>query len=436
MLDKNTEIRVLPGLHESSSPISASEGVRVVIHPPDTEPFPFTEGYDVPPGFSASLGIKPRKNVRIGPPHGKCADHNPFTPYAEEHYRSISCQKMCLQSHIIEKCNCTDLSLPKVPNKEVKSCRNLDSFPDSCIFNATEQCLNELLKLSERVHCARKAREMVTSNNILVEQCACHPPCEEVLYDVSYSLSKWPATGYEGDAAYMDVFYIVNFTDRFRDTPKHAIVQEYFNDSMREKRMKDFARLNVYIADSNVIKTAESPDYNTNQLVSDIGGQLGLWVGISIITLTEVMELLCNIVSFFFSTKLNHRKKQLALEAKNEVTTSGARPACNGNYCTMARGEDSESDPPTPANTSTSTERVGDRFVMTFTPRTYTPGNRHCMKPPKRSKQLFWYNSPFFAVHCLCVFSKLYSRVLKFCNDEWPKRIDPGMKRAVIKFIL
>ena len=34
MLDKNDEIRMLPGLHEWRSAVSSSEGVRVVIHPP------------------------------------------------------------------------------------------------------------------------------------------------------------------------------------------------------------------------------------------------------------------------------------------------------------------------------------------------------------------------------------------------------------------
>lgn len=66
--------------------------------------------------------------------------------------------------------------------------------------------------------------------------------------------------------------------------------------------MKDFARLNVYIADSNVVKTEESEDYSRNQLVSDIGGQLGLWVGISIITLAEVFELLFDLLRFLSST--------------------------------------------------------------------------------------------------------------------------------------
>ena len=46
------------GTHEYMSPLSSSEGVRVVIHPPDTEPYPHTEGFDVPPGYSATFGVK------------------------------------------------------------------------------------------------------------------------------------------------------------------------------------------------------------------------------------------------------------------------------------------------------------------------------------------------------------------------------------------
>ena len=64
-------MRMLPGLHEPKSPVASSEGIRVVIHPPDTEPFPFAEGFDVPPGFSVSFGIRPRKNLRIKAPYGK-----------------------------------------------------------------------------------------------------------------------------------------------------------------------------------------------------------------------------------------------------------------------------------------------------------------------------------------------------------------------------
>ena len=109
---------------------------------------------------------------------------------------------------------------------------------------------------------------------------------------------------FSGDAAFYDVFGIENFNARFNTTEtqgKFQLLESYFNTSNREETMKNFARLNVYIADSNVVKTQEDEDYTRNQLVSDIGGQLGLWVGISIITLAEVFELIIDIIRYMTS---------------------------------------------------------------------------------------------------------------------------------------
>lgn len=314
MMTKNEELRVLPGLHESKSAVSGSEGVRVVIHPPGTEPFPFTEGYDTPPGFSASFGIRPRLNLRVGQPYGNCTAENPFNTTSEKRYRSISCQKKCLQHHVIQKCGCYDESLPRLENATLDvfpACRNDDDFPDSCMLNGTEECLEILQRVYNRTQCTRRVRDEVTKNTLMMTECRCHPPCDEVDYDVSYSLSKWPAPGLEGDAAYFDVFHIEFFKERFRNTSKYEMYDKYFNQTDRARSMQEFARLNVYIADSNVIKTHETADYEPNQLVSDIGGQLGLWVGISVITLTEVLELCVSIFRYLCSGKLREPKPHL-----------------------------------------------------------------------------------------------------------------------------
>ncbi|KAK2154561.1 hypothetical protein LSH36_265g03020 [Paralvinella palmiformis] len=303
MLDSNKEIRILPGLHESKSAVAASEGVRVVIHLPGTQPFPFTEGYDVPPGFSASFGIRPRLNIRIGQPYGNCSNENPFKGGTTK-YRWLSCQKMCIQKYVIAHCNCFDVSLPSLWEMKVPPCRRSDIIPNECMDHVTQECLDILMKLYDNIQCARKVRDMANKNSTLISQCSCFHPCEEIDYDVSYSLAKWPASGYEGDAAFHEVFYIENFTERFIDTPKYNVVTAYFTDANRETTMRDFARLNVYVADSNVIKTQESPEYGSNQLVSDIGGQLGLWVGISVITLTEVLELMGELFRYF--CRANH----------------------------------------------------------------------------------------------------------------------------------
>ncbi|MCU0689177.1 MAG: amiloride-sensitive sodium channel family protein, partial [Phycisphaerales bacterium] len=70
MLKWNPNANVIPGLYDMGSATAGADGVRVMIHAPDVVPFPLAEGFDVPPGFSVSFGIRPRRNVRIGPPHG------------------------------------------------------------------------------------------------------------------------------------------------------------------------------------------------------------------------------------------------------------------------------------------------------------------------------------------------------------------------------
>jgi len=71
-------------------------------------------------------------------------------------------------------------------------------------------------------------------------------------------------------------------------------------------------RVVVHIADSNVIKTTESPDYDIIRLISDIGGQLGLWIGVSVITLVEVLQLAALIVRVLTA----RRRRRLRPSAK------------------------------------------------------------------------------------------------------------------------
>ena len=301
MLDKNDEMRMIPGTHDRVSPMSSNEGVRVVIHPPDTEPYPHTEGFDVAPGYSVSFGVKARKNIRIGPPHGNCSMKNPVgnDKYS---YRLISCQKKCLQKYVVEKCGCIEVSLPghdMYPH--LKFCTSDSDIPAKCRETADDDCVKALFTVYNRFLCVRNASMHMTQNATATRSCGCYPPCHESNYDISYSLSKWPAESFDGEEAYIDIFETASYPSRFNgseDKQKLELYADYFDPKNRRVAMKDFARLNVYVADSNVLKTEESEEYTQSQLLSDIGGQLGLWVGISVITIAEVLELVVDIVKW------------------------------------------------------------------------------------------------------------------------------------------
>ena len=81
-----------------------------------------------------------------------------------------------------------------------------------------------------------------------------------------------------------------------RDDGKFEFIEEYIRKD-KWKAAADVSKLRIRMQMFNrkMERTVESPLYTSAQLVSEIGGQLGVWIGISIITLTEVMELVIEI---------------------------------------------------------------------------------------------------------------------------------------------
>ena len=255
MLDKNAgQVEVPAGLYDAGGATAASDGVRVMIHPHGVIQFPLAEGFDVPPGFTASLSVRPRRHERIGPPHGNCIDKDPFLPpnSGPEVYRQLTCQQRCLQQHVVDTCQCYDESLP-MPKGDLlfDTCRSMD-FPAECSKSPddVEPCVDALMDWYERVNCSKQVRKRVQATRKNLCQTQCRPACDELYYDVSYSMGRWPAPGFEGDAVYYDIFHINHFMEHFGDS---ETMRRHFNETGdRAKALQDFARINVYVADPEV----------------------------------------------------------------------------------------------------------------------------------------------------------------------------------------
>ncbi|XP_066271609.1 acid-sensing ion channel 1-like [Branchiostoma lanceolatum] len=57
-----------------------------------------------------------------------------------------------------------------------------------------------------------------------------------------------------------------------------------------------FIQVAVYFENMNIEHIYETPSYEVENLLGDIGGQLGLWMGISIMTVIELAEFLTDVV--------------------------------------------------------------------------------------------------------------------------------------------
>ena len=98
----------------------------------------------------------------------------------------------------------------------------------------------------------------------------CHPPCEEVNYETDISFLKYPNT----------------------ETAKK------YNKPIAEIR-EEILQVYIYFKTLTVRITKENMMYEIEDLLADIGGQLGLFSGYSVLTVIELLCLLFTIVVYF-----------------------------------------------------------------------------------------------------------------------------------------
>ena len=319
VLGPEYENLMVPGMQESDVALASGKGARVVVHSPHTRPYPRAEGFAVPPGFSVEIGVKAHENVRIQHPYGNCSDK--ASNNSRYHDTLMQCQNECIQKRIMKVCGCIDNQIPEPEDTEgLSNCFQLPELPEICYMEPGQDCMNIIQKWINKVDCHKAVYENMTIRDPqAMESCQCYPPCNEIIYDTHFSLSKLPEDTDEHSAFYSVIkqFYNVEFSPIKR---KH--LQETYGPNEYDDKMKSqISRLNVHIADSNIIKTTEAPDYEAVQLMSDIGGQLALWIGISVITLFEVLQVSYSTAHFLRDTNTRshtHTQTQRKREKERE----------------------------------------------------------------------------------------------------------------------
>ncbi|XP_070532973.1 amiloride-sensitive sodium channel subunit beta-2-like [Ptychodera flava] len=221
-------------------------GVRVVIHHQMTKPFPEDDGVGVKPGAVTSIAIKMNKRMRIGYPHGNCSDGYQNEEPAYQ-YSVLACQKLCLQSYLLKKCGCVDSLTSDKPR-----CSVLNKTQDAC-----KQIMNYFYQAG-----------------LLV--CDCQQSCSEVTFSKAISQALWPSAPF--------LPHLLNSI--------HASNRKTWVIHDKESAREDLVRLEVYFEDLSYNFISEEKAYSITQLLSDTGGSLGLYVGLSVITLIEFIEYL------------------------------------------------------------------------------------------------------------------------------------------------
>ena len=304
------------GIDDTAEPLGQALGARIVVHPHGTVPFPLKAGISVPTGSHTSIGFGVTNTIRIGKPYGAC--HESKTKGSLYHGYSYSlqyCQALCTQKVIIKQCKCTDIARPMVPGMQADG----QDYPicSDVFWHLKKHCGNDSISMcdklplvykavTEEAACMETAATMMEDPKHYEEECQCYPSCDDIDFTYQISSLKWPRSDV---FSYLQSYLGICFKNLnesrekiFRHHKKDLIKRLYFADkqevtnrSMAERIIPHTMVVNVYISNINIMQVMESPGYGEEQMIADIGGMLGLFIGLSAIGLVEIIQLLIRI---------------------------------------------------------------------------------------------------------------------------------------------
>ncbi|XP_063877280.1 amiloride-sensitive sodium channel subunit alpha-like [Scylla paramamosain] len=243
--------------NEYVSLLSPDIGVRVIVHSPHQLPFPEEEGFNVSPGDSVSVSVSRKVIQRVGYPHGRCRNESGSSIYKE--YTSIGCKKLCLEEEYWRECGCYVGKSP-VYHRDMQPLVRPD-IPCSP-FNVRQKLCMEMVQYSY-------LKGKLT--------CPCPPACKETVFMPQATVSR-------GNQKFFTIL---------QNLKKTMVDDSLCNDNSNNS---DPVRLHFYMDSLSYEKIEESPAFTWNTLVCNVGGNLGLFLGMSIVTLVELLEFLIDLL--------------------------------------------------------------------------------------------------------------------------------------------
>lgn len=264
---------------------STASGLYIIIHNSSQE-FYFPQGFTVPVGKQINIAVEREFITKKAQPYSECSEILDSIDSFDSHlyktiidsgkpYKREMCYDLCLQERIIEKCKCQDVISFSFPN--VSFCGDLNEiFCDYKEFAAF---------YTENIH----------------EKCGhkCPLECDTIKYPVSLTYLDYPSQTY-----YKNLIE----SSRFKNL-RHLSFQELKNKIIF---------LNIYYSEFQYKKIQEVEKMTIVDLIAGIGGTLGLFIGISFLSLIEIIHVTFEVIFLLFKKEINKNKVQTILvEPKN-----------------------------------------------------------------------------------------------------------------------
>jgi len=252
-------------LHSETDILPA--GVLVTIHTQYSEPDVSSLAYLASPGTLTRFAVQKVQLKRSKAPYpDDCQDIVTRD--------LLPCLQDCFADEMLKRCEAVD--------KETAIRKRSPDYPKP--INLTQ------------FNCARNFSRNLDSLDRSI--CNCPASCIETSYTVVPSQSSWPS-----DNALPEWTKLAKEREGRTDLPDDFV-------------SKNYVAIVVYYKDFMERITQRAPAYNVNMFFSDLGGQLGLWIGASIFSILELFAFILELILYrFLHDKDDDPKKQPSVEA-------------------------------------------------------------------------------------------------------------------------
>ena len=238
--------------------VTNASGIQVLVHEPHVLPNVKENGFAVSAGTETLVAVKKTVVKRLPEPYAKppnlCENthssgyQNPLKYFS--HYSLSACRQECRIDNQLSLCSC---SAPFYGGDTYTVC-----------------------SYTQFINCSLPAGAHFETDPSIEASCGCHPECEETIYDATVS---------------------------------NSVINNHIKQRLVES--SSVSRLNIHNFDKNILKLKiffgemrytlieQQSLYTSASLFGELGGQLGLCLGASLLTIAKLLQLLVELCPYF-----------------------------------------------------------------------------------------------------------------------------------------
>lgn len=245
--------------------IQMGDAVEILVQHFSEHPFVASGTVLAPTGHLSRIQIGKTQVDRMKAPYpSNCTDGKGFDLIFPGKYTMTNCLESCYG------------------RKSAEVCHGVDFYANAFL---PEKQRKQLLMTPDGLTCLDELYSNLSRSNF--SSCNCNLPCHETKFDKFVSYSKWPAT--------VDLPHYREVFSKALGLNRSVMTDEFIRNN--------FLKVSIFYGDMTYRRMKEEKKYSLDNLISDAGGQMGIWLGASMFSIIELFYITGNLIRRVFSQR-------------------------------------------------------------------------------------------------------------------------------------